>query len=81
MLMMYSFSCHSLRHLVGGGLDCFSCSRFTRARKRVWDYVTGWNEDHRLWAWASLITVGLTDLYIRLVASGTISDPNTWGSF
>jgi len=80
LLMMYSFSCHSLRHLVGGGLDCFSCTRVTRARKRVWDYVTSWNEHHRFWAWASLITVGLTDLYIRLVASGTITDPNTWSA-
>jgi hypothetical protein len=28
-----------------------------------------------LYAWISLITVGLTDLYVRLVASGTITDP------
>jgi hypothetical protein len=81
LLMMYSFSCHSLRHLVGGNLDCFSCSRYNRMRKSLWDRVTPWNEHHRLWAWASLISVGLTDLYIRLVASGTITDPNTWGSF
>jgi hypothetical protein len=27
-----------------------------------------------LYAWISLITVGLTDLYVRLVASGTIID-------
>jgi len=78
LLMMYSFSCHSLRHLVGGSIDCFSCSAWNRTRKHVWDYVTGWNEHHRLWAWMSLIWVGLTDLYIRLVASGTITDPNTW---
>jgi hypothetical protein len=25
-------------------------------------------------AWMSLIVVGLTDLYVRLVASGTITD-------
>jgi hypothetical protein len=26
-------------------------------------------------AWASLIFVALTDMYVRLVASGTITDP------
>ena len=25
-LTLYSFSCHSARHLIGGNLDCFSCS-------------------------------------------------------
>ncbi len=81
LLMMYTFSCHSFRHLIGGGLDCFSCSALTRARKRVWDYVSIWNERHRLWAWISLIGVAGTDLYIRLVANGNITDPNTWSSF
>jgi hypothetical protein len=27
-----------------------------------------------LWAWCSLFSVGFTDLYIWLVASGTITD-------
>ena len=27
LLTGYSLSCHSLRHIVGGRLDCFSCSR------------------------------------------------------
>jgi hypothetical protein len=80
-LMMYTFSCHSLRHFVGGGLDCFSCSLWNRARKRVWDYVSRWNENHRFWAWVSLIWIALTDVYIRLVANGHITDPNTWSSF
>ena len=81
LLMMYTFSCHSFRHLVGGGLDCFSCSRVSRARKRIWDRVSGWNESHRTWAWASLIWIVFTDVYIRLVANGHITDPNTWGGF
>ena len=25
LLALYTFSCHSLRHLVGGNVDCFSC--------------------------------------------------------
>src|SRR5439155_8606486 len=24
LLTLYTFSCHSLRHLIGGGVDCFS---------------------------------------------------------
>ena len=28
-----------------------------------------------LFAWASLLSVGLADLYVRLVASGAIRDP------
>ena len=79
LLMMYTFSCHSFRHLIGGGLDCFSCSAFTRTRKRLWDRVTVWNTNHRAFAWASLVWIVFTDVYIRLVANGHISDPNTWG--
>ena len=26
------------------------------------------------WAWVSMFSVGLTDLYIRLVASGVVKD-------
>ena len=25
LLTLYTFSCHSLRHIVGGKVDCFSC--------------------------------------------------------
>jgi hypothetical protein len=79
LLMMYTFSCHSFRHLIGGGLDCYSCSNFSKARKRIWDRVSIWNMNHRGFAWFSLIWIAFTDLYIRLVANGHINDPNTWG--
>lgn len=81
LLMMYTFSCHSFRHLVGGGLDCFSCSLANRTRGRIWQWVSRWNENHRFWAWASLIFITFTDVYIRLVANGHITDPNTWSRF
>jgi hypothetical protein len=29
-------------------------------------------------AWASLISVALTDVYVRLVSMGVITDLNTW---
>ncbi len=77
LLMMYSFSCHSLRHIVGGRLDCFSCAR---TQKGAWDKVSGWNEDHKKWAWMSLFSVAIADIYIRLVANGVIIDFNTWSA-
>jgi len=80
LLMMFTFGCHALRHWVAGGLNQFSRSAPTRLRRRLWGFVTMANERHRFWAWTSLIFVGVTDLYIRLVASGAITDLNTWSN-
>ena len=77
LLMMYSLSCHSLRHIVGGRLDCFSCAK---GNKQAFDKVSHYNEHHKRWAWLSLFSVATTDIYIRLVANGVITDPNTWGT-
>lgn len=74
LLTTYTFSCHSLRHLIGGKLDCFSCSLAGVTRHSAWRGVTKLNEHHMFWAWVSMISVGLTDLYIRLVATGAIKD-------
>jgi hypothetical protein len=74
LLTLYTFSCHSLRHLAGGKLDCFSCSTFGKPRYKAWSWVTILNERHMLLAWVSLFGVGLTDFYIRMVASGAIRD-------
>lgn len=73
-LGLYTFTCHSWRHLVGGKLDCFSCTNQTRTRHKFWCKISHLNEHHMQWAWLSLFSVGLTDLYIRLLASGLISD-------
>src|SRR3989454_7293121 len=27
LLSCYTFGCHSLRHLIGGGVGCYSCAR------------------------------------------------------
>ena len=75
LLTGYSLSCHSLRHLVGGKLDCFSCSRRARVRHSLWQRTTWMNLFHMRWAWASLISVALADLYVRLAAIGAITDP------
>lgn len=74
LLAGYTFGCHSLRHLVGGGVDCFSCARAGHARYRLWRGVSALNRNHMAWAWCSLFSVALTDLYIRLCASGVITD-------
>ena len=75
LLTLYTFSCHSLRHIVGGKLDCFSCSTFGKPRHSAWNFLSLLNERHMLFAWASLISVGFTDFYIRMLASGVFKDP------
>jgi hypothetical protein len=75
LLSGYSFSCHSLRHIVGGRLDCFSCSRVQRARYGAWRGLSFLNRHHMAFAWSSLITVTLADLYVRLIAAGVFVDP------
>lgn len=75
LLTGYVSSCHSLRHLVGGRLDCFSCSRANRTRHSAWKRLSGLNERHMVWAWASLVSVVVADLYIHLLALGVLPDP------
>ena len=74
LLTAYTFSCHSLRHLAGGRLDCFSCATFGPPRHTAWRWLSALNERHMLWAWLSLSSVGLTDLYIRLLSAGFLKD-------
>ena len=71
LLTLYSLSCHSCRYLSGGYLD-----RFFKAptRYQMWRFVSRLNAKHANFAWFSLFSVVITDVYIRLVASGTISD-------
>lgn len=71
-LWMYSLSCHSCRHIVGGRLKHFSRHP---VRFKLWGWVSQLNARHKQFAWMSLIFVAFTDLYVRLVASGWIHDP------
>ena len=71
LLSLYSFSCHSCRHLCGGGLNSFKA---TPGRFKLWGWVTKLNEKHMQIAWTSLVWVGLTDVYVRLLAHGVIQD-------
>ena len=74
LLGLYTLSCHSLRHLAGGGLDCFSCTAFGRASGTAWRSLTVLNERHMVFAWMSLFSVGLADFYVRSLACGHIRD-------
>jgi hypothetical protein len=74
-LTVFTFGCNSARHLVGGRLDCFTCSGAARARGRLYLRIGRLNIRHAEWAWISLVTVALADLYIRLAAYGVFDDP------
>ncbi|HEY1373897.1 MAG TPA: hypothetical protein VGH50_15600 [Candidatus Binatia bacterium] len=71
LLSLYSLSCHSCRHLCGGHLDSFSKHP---GQYGVWKTLTKLNERHMLFAWISLIWVALSDVYVRLLATGVIHD-------
>jgi hypothetical protein len=73
-LTLYTFSCHSLRHIVGGSLDCFSCAVAGGPRRRTWGFVSVLNAHHMGWAWISLFAVCFADLYVRLCSMGIWRD-------
>jgi hypothetical protein len=74
LLTLYTFSCHSLRHLIGGNVDCFSCVAFGQARYKLWKGASILNKNHMLWAWTSLFSVALADFYVWMTASERIKD-------
>jgi hypothetical protein len=71
LLSGYTLGCHSLRHLVGGVHDILSNKP---VRKKAYDCVTWCNGKHQRWAWCSLFGVALSDVYVRLLSMGIISD-------
>ncbi|HTU46006.1 MAG TPA: hypothetical protein VMF91_13135 [Bryobacteraceae bacterium] len=71
LLACYTFSCHSLRHLVGGRRDGgFNSS----AQRGAYDCVSCMNRRHMLFAWMSLFSVMFADIYVRLCAMGIWHD-------
>jgi len=71
LLASYTFSCHSLRHILGGRKDCITesptCQKLYRGCSRL-------NKRHMLWAWMSLCSVMFADLYVRLCSMGVWKD-------
>ena len=71
LLWTYTVSCHSCRHVAGGRLKHFSKHP---VRYWMWTQISKLNTKHKTYAWITLGTLMLTDFYVMLVASGTISD-------
>jgi hypothetical protein len=72
LLWAYTLSCHSCRHITGGRLKHFSKNP---VRYWIWTQVSKLNTRHMALAWTTLATLVITDFYVMLVASGTLSDP------
>ena len=72
LIWLYTLSCHSCRHIVGGRLRNFSKHPI---RYRAWTLVSRLNQKHAQWAWLSLFSVALADFYVYLLATGAFDDP------
>ena len=71
LIWLYTLSCHSCRHIMGGKLKHFSKHPI---RYKAWQQISKLNARHMLLAWVSLIWLVVTDFYIFMLAAGTISD-------
>ena len=71
LLGSYTFGCHSLRHLVGGGRDEISTNGLLSS---CYSCTSAFNRRHQLFAWLSLCSVGFADLYVRLCSMGIWTD-------
>jgi hypothetical protein len=71
LIWMYTLSCHSCRHVVGGRLRHFSKHP---VRYKLWTWVSRQNENHARYAWLSLFSVAIADFYVFLLANGNITD-------
>jgi hypothetical protein len=71
LLWAYTLSCHSCRHITAGRINNFSKHP---VRYWAWMKVSAMNRKHMELAWVTLASLIVTDAYVALVASGTISD-------
>jgi len=71
LLGFYTFSCHSLRHVIGG---CRNQLSKTPLRQKAYGCVSCLNQRHMVFAWLSLIWVGFSDVYVRLCSQGVWTD-------
>src|SRR5215203_1213909 len=67
----YTFSCHSLRHLIGGRNDELSNKPMQCA---AYNACSSLNKRHMLFAWCSLFVVGFSDVYVRMLSMGVWHD-------
>jgi hypothetical protein len=71
LLASYTFGCHSGRHILGGHLDEVSQSA---VRHACYNCTTSLNGRHMQFAWMSLFSVVLADVYVRLCSMGVFTD-------
>ncbi len=71
LLGIYTFSCHSFRHMVGGFKDRLSNAPVQR---KIYNCASCLNARHMNWAWFSLFSVAFADIYVRLVSMGIWTD-------
>ena len=72
LIWLYTLSCHSCRHVVGGRLRHFSKHP---VRYRAWTFVSKLNQKHAQYAWLSLFSIAIADLYVYLLATNAFHDP------
>ncbi|MBO4274751.1 hypothetical protein [Microbispora triticiradicis] len=72
LVLCYTFGCHSCRHITAGRLNHFSRHPL---RYKAWTLVSKLNARHQQFAWASMVSIVIADLYVRLVAKGVINFP------
>jgi hypothetical protein len=71
LLAGYVFGCHAFRHLIGGTFDQISDHP---VRHKIYNFVNRLNAGHKQWAWASLLWVAFSDIYVRLCSMGIWHD-------
>ena len=71
LLGLYTFSCHSFRHLIGGFRDQLSAAP---VQQKAYNCASCLNRRHMYWAWMSLFSVAFADIYVRLVSMGIWTD-------
>jgi hypothetical protein len=71
LLGCYTFGCHSMRHLIGGRRDILPKGP---VGKSCYGCVGALNRRHMIFAWASLISVMSSDVYVRLCSMGILHD-------
>jgi hypothetical protein len=72
LIWAYTLGCHSCRHIMGGRLRHFSKHP---VRYKAWTFVSKLNAKHASFAWYSLFSIAVVDLYIYLLAANVFDDP------
>jgi len=71
LLWMYTASCHSCRHILGGRLKHFSKHP---VRYKSWVIISRLNGKHMQLAWTTLASLAISDFYVMAVSAGWFSD-------